>query len=186
MRGLGLRPVDIIFQSYINPGEGGYPHHAKRREFVDNIKKDFSDCLIDIGYDKNKEPDSNYPLPYSRHEHFTDYFRALSRAKIGLCLHGAGEDCARTWEVAASGAVPAIQRYTIKHVEPWWRDGVNCIEFDTYEEFREKVAGYLTEPHYPRLLRIQQHAWAFGRTYHRTQHRAQYILDTIGVKNEHV
>jgi hypothetical protein len=172
------RPIDIIFQGGTS---GNYPHASKRSEFLDRLKIDFSKYVLDIGHDKTREPDIDYSrVVNGRHKHYSDYFKALSSSKISLCLHGAGQDCARTWESFASGAVPAIQRYTIRHVEPWWEDGVNCIEFDNYEEFKEKVLYYLAGGH-DELLEIQKRAWLFGRTYHRTEHRAHYILDKLQV-----
>lgn len=177
IRGLGLRPWDITF---LGNTAGNYPHAAKRLDFTNHIEHDFKGYCLNLGRTE-ADPNSSYDYVVNgRHRHYSAYFKQLSRSKIGLCLHGAGQDCARTWEVAASGAVPAIQRYTIRHVEPWWKDGVNCFEFDTYEEFRDKAKYYLTEEMGKiKLLNMQMRAWAFGRTHHRTEHRAQYILEKL-------
>ncbi len=104
------------------------------------------------------------------------YENLLCRSQIGVNVAGTGYDCARYWEVPASGALLFTQELDIIIPHPF-TDGVNCVVFKTADEFNEKLDSLLSN----RAL-VEQIAFAGHEhlvRYHTSRERAAYFLKII-------
>lgn len=161
------RPIDICFLGTL------FPH---REAYLNRLEKDLKDRTIVFGGRLFNEPDdvwSPHTLPYCAHD--PRYFDMLANSKICLSFKGAGLDCARHWEVVASGAIPIIEEMESVLCAPeplamWFDnyetllDSINMVldDLDGYEEFASS-------------------AWKRNKRYHSTTARALYLLETSGL-----
>jgi glycosyl transferase family 1 len=70
------------------------------------------------------------------------YREILLRSRIAVNVPGAGYDCARYWEILASGAMLMTWEPDIVIPEPF-SDGIDCVTFCSLAEFDDKVRYYL-------------------------------------------
>jgi hypothetical protein len=154
------RTIDISFLGSL------YPF---RCELLDAVRRDFPDLTLQFGDRVYNTPDdtwSPHTLPYCVHDH--EYFRTLGNSRIALSLWGAGKDCARTWEILASGAIPVIQRCSVVDPEP------RVLWFETYEELKLQIETALGMD-----WRVEN--YEFNMKWHDTASRARYILERLGL-----
>jgi hypothetical protein len=101
------------------------------------------------------------------------YYSKLAGSRIALSMHGAGQDCARYWEILASGALLISQRMT-NHVVNEPIDGEHCYYFDSISEL-EKVLNFVFAN--PELVeRVAKNGSEFSLEYHSSKARAAYFL----------
>jgi len=161
------RPIDISFLGNLYPN---------RKRILDRLESDFKNKTLVFGGRLFNEPDavwSKHTLPYCAHD--PRYFDVLANSKICLSLVGAGPDCARHWEVMASGGIPLIELMPTRMVEPT----PMTMWFDDYEELKENIQTLLIKPGACQPFVIE--SFVFNKTNHSTAARAQYVLDTIGL-----
>jgi hypothetical protein len=174
---LAEREIDVCFLGDI--------HHSKgiRKEAVEKLPVDFPHLNLVIGPRRFNEPDDRWSattLPWCAHD--PRYFETLANSKICLSFQGAGPDCARHWEVLASGAVPIIEVMPmVEFVRPT-PGGVRW--FFGYEQLRRQI-----EDTFARLVvhtGVFQHAisseWVWNRENHSTRARAAYMLRILGYR----
>lgn len=105
----------------------------------------------------------------------TPMFRSiLSRSKVSVNVIGGGYDCARYWEILASGAMLLTQELEIQIPNPFI-DGETCIIFKTMDELDEKVDRLFSDPSI--IQEIAHAGYVHLVNFHTTKSRAQYLLD---------
>lgn len=107
----------------------------------------------------------------------TPVFRdILFRSKISVNVIGGGYDCARYWEILASGAMLLTQELEIQIPNPF-TDGLNCFTFNSMDDLDEKVEMLLSN----QLLikEIAEAGYLHLLNHHTTKARAQYFLDSF-------
>jgi hypothetical protein len=158
------RPIDITFLGrYDTP---------MREAAVAMIENEFGDLALNVGQRIHEIPDallSRWVYGFCVHD--PAYFRDLSQSKINLSFHGWGYDCARHWEVMASGGVPVIERlpYDIPHL-----DESNCVFFTGLGELRDVLSRITAYPQ--EFQGIATKAFDDGKKYHTTRSRAEYMM----------
>ena len=156
---LSEREIDITFLGNL------LPH---RQEYLNRLSRDFKHLKLEFGSRKYNTPDTVWsPHTYSYCAHDPRYFETLGNSKICLSFAGAGPDCARHWEILASGAIPIIEKFPCVLPEP------KCLWFENYDELY-----YLIE-HSLKNLPDQGEAFEFNKLHHNTAARGRYILEMI-------
>ena len=161
------RPIDICFLGQL---------YDYRKRYLEKLEHDFGDKMLVLGPRTFNEPDdlwSKYTLPYCAHD--PRYFEVLANSKVCLSLAGAGPDCARHWEVMASGGVPFIEEMNTVLTPPeplafWFKD---------YEELSDQIHLVLSD--IDGYSEFAAAAWRRNKKLHSTTARAQYILETCGL-----
>jgi hypothetical protein len=103
-----------------------------------------------------------------------EYMDIISHSAFSVALPGAGYDTLRHWEIPAMGSV--LCRMPSPIVVPNdFKDGVNCIEFNSVSELREKINRFLHDPIGYNVLRAN--SLEHFKKFHTTAQRAQYMLD---------
>lgn len=106
--------------------------------------------------------------------HDVKYYQLLADSKIAISFMGHGPDCARHWEVLASGAVPFIERMPTIMCPPPLRDGEHCFFFSDVPELVHKMELVLKDP--IQFQHIADKAVNVARYNHSTAARARYVL----------
>ena len=101
------------------------------------------------------------------------YREILLRSRIAVNVPGAGYDCARYWEILASGAMLMSWEPDIVIPEPFV-DGRDCVTFRSLDEFDEKARYYLGRPDL--VDAIARRGLDHLRQHHTTRARARYFL----------
>jgi hypothetical protein len=101
------------------------------------------------------------------------YRQILLRSRIGVNVPGAGYDCARYWEILASGAMLMTWEPDIVIPEPF-SDGIDCVTFCSLAEFDGKVRYYLDHPDL--VDAIARRGVERLLKHHTTRARAAYFL----------
>jgi hypothetical protein len=164
---LAKRHTDITFSGQFDT--------AERVQYVNMINSEFRKFRRNVGPRKYSNPDQKWSCWVNGFcFHDPAYFRALAMSKINLSFAGWGADCARHWEVMASGGIPVIEKppYDIPHLTD-----ENCIFFSGVDELRDMLTMLLTSPNAFQGLANQ--AFADGKLYHTTGARAAFILDKV-------
>ena len=159
-RPMAERDIDIIFL--------GTPFQH-RADYLERLKRDFAGKSLMLSGRLFNEPDGSWPQVSGWCVHDPRYFDALSRSKIAISFHGAGPDCARHWEVLASGAVPMIEEFPCVDPQP------DCFRFTNYNELAEAIELCLANPAWPNELTNR------AIRYHSTTARAEYLLEQLGM-----
>jgi hypothetical protein len=107
-----------------------------------------------------------------------EYLRILSQSKFSVGVRGAGWDTLRYWEIPAQGAVLCRMPSPIE-IPNDFQDGVNCVEFSTADELREKITHYLNNSSVYNTLRAN--SLEHFKKFHTTKARAQQMLDACGL-----
>jgi len=102
------------------------------------------------------------------------YHNLIARSLISVNVVGAGWDCARYWEILAARSMLFTQKLDIQIPFPF-QDGVNCVEFETFAEFEDKLEYYMNNP--DKAIEIIQKAWVHLCKYHTTKARAEYFIE---------
>lgn len=119
---------------------------------------------------------SDYPDTFVGEVPHHKYLNILSNSKFSVAIRGAGWDTLRYWEIPAMGAV--LCRMPSPIVIPNnFEDGVNCIEFTTPGELKEKIHHYLANPLEYNSLRAK--SLEHFKKYHTTAKRAEYMLSFL-------
>ncbi len=108
------------------------------------------------------------------------YRKLLSQTQIGINVAGAGYDCARYWEILASGALLMTQEIDITIPNPF-TDGINCVTFKSLDEFDEKLGHLLSRP--SSISEKAESGYNHLIKFHTTAKRAEYFLQTV---HEHI
>jgi len=107
-----------------------------------------------------------------------EYLQLLQNSKFSVAIQGAGWDTLRYWEIPAMGSV--LCRIPSPIVIPNdFEDGVNCIEFNSPSELREKIGHYLNTPLVYNELRAN--SLEHFKKFHTTKARAEYMLKECGL-----
>ena len=114
---------------------------------------------------------------YSHHE----YLNILSESKFAVALRGAGWDTLRYWEIPAMGAILCRMPSPIE-IPNDFEDGVNCVEFNTIDELKDKISHYLKHPIVYNTVRLK--SLEHFKKFHTTEARARYMLEKIGIGND--
>ncbi len=105
----------------------------------------------------------------------TPVFRdILFRSRISVNVIGGGYDCARYWEILASGAMLLTQELEIQ-IPDAFTDGINCFTFSSMDELDDKVDMLLSNPSV--IEEVAEAGYAHLLSHHTTKARAQYFLD---------
>jgi hypothetical protein len=104
------------------------------------------------------------------------YRNILERSMISINSIGGGYDCARYWEILASGAMLLTQDIEIQMPNSLV-DGQHCVVFRNSEELVEKLNYYKSRP--DEVDRISQAGSAYALSHHTTAKRAEYFLEKI-------
>lgn len=105
------------------------------------------------------------------------FWEVLSRSKISLSTKGWGNDTLRYWEVPSTRSMLLTQRLDIVIPNPF-TDGVNCAEFSTPDEMRQKLEWYLNRP--DELQRVSEAGYQHVLAHHTCRRRAEYVLEIVG------
>jgi hypothetical protein len=151
---------------------------AHRKQYIDQLRKDFGKYRLELGLRKFNEPDdywSRWTRPYCAHD--PRYFEVLSNSKIVLSLKGAGPDTARTWECLASGACPLIENLGTKMIEE-----PRAYFFNDYAELKETIELVLEgiDEDTAGAQSAVDADWLWNREHHSTTVRASYLLEKCG------
>lgn len=102
------------------------------------------------------------------------YREILHRSRVGISAPGNGYDCARYWEVLASGAM--LLTWDLDIVIPnGFSDGVDCMSFRSLDEFNEKLAFCFSHP--DAVAEIAARGWERLHSHHTSEKRAAAFLD---------
>jgi len=83
-----------------------------------------------------------------------DYFNTMRKYKYGISVMGEGYNCQRDPELGGNTLLCKYKHPNWKYDETSYTDGVNCIEFSSVDELKEKMAYYNTHPdEYNKLLK---------------------------------
>lgn len=110
------------------------------------------------------------------------YREILLRSRISVNVPGAGYDCARYWEILASGAMLMTWEPDIVIPEPF-NDGIDCVTFGSLAEFDQKARYYLDHP--DRVEAIARRGVERLLEHHTTRARAGYFLRSVISAIEH-
>ncbi len=97
----------------------------------------------------------------------------LFRSQIGINAAGAGWDCARYWEILAAGALLFTQKLDIVIPDPP-KNGQHCIEFNSLDDFSEKLGEILTKPQI--IAEIAQAGHEHVKRFHTSTARAAFFM----------
>lgn len=107
----------------------------------------------------------------------TPVFRdILFRSKVSVNVVGAGYDCARYWEILASGAMLLTQELEIEMPFPFV-SGDTCIIFKTMDDLDEKIDLLFSSPGL--IQTVAERGYQHLLKHHTTRARAQYLLDSV-------
>lgn len=106
------------------------------------------------------------------------YQNILSRSMISVNAIGGGYDCARYWEILASGAMLLTQDIEIQIPNPLI-NGEHCVVFRNSEELIQQLKHYNSRP--DEVNRIARAGSAHALSYHTTAKRAEYFLEKINI-----
>ncbi len=105
-----------------------------------------------------------------------EFFKCLSRSKIGISLPGRGWDCVRHHELLLSGALLFVTRPRTEFAVPF-KDGENCVFIESdLSDFNDKLRFYLGNPSV-----AQEVAGRGNELARRSMHNgklAEYIVET--------
>jgi hypothetical protein len=163
------RSIDVSFLGNIDT--------APRKKYAAMVQADFGNRRLEIGGHKFAVADdywSQWTATYRPHD--PRYYQCLADSTINLSFMGYGPDCARHWEVMASGGVPVIERMPTVQVPPTLNED-NCVFFSNERELRGILSDILSYP--LKYQAIADSAWASGRKYHSTKARARYLLKVL-------
>lgn len=135
-------------------------------------KKNNGNFFIGNTLERSYSPRKIVGLPYKT----PIYQDILLRSKISVNVIGAGYDCARYWEILASGALLLSQELEIQ-IPYGFTDGVNFFSFSSLNEMEDKVDFILANPSI--IEEVSLAGFKHLNEYHLTHHRAQYFLDTL-------
>lgn len=83
-----------------------------------------------------------------------DYFNAIRKAKYGISIYGEGYNCQRDPELGGNTLLCKYKHPKWVYDETSYRDGVNCIEFSSYDELMKKIEYFNSHPEeYNKLLK---------------------------------
>jgi len=102
------------------------------------------------------------------------YRELLASSKVAVNAAGAGYDCARYWEILASGAVLLTQDLDIQIPNPF-TDMENCLVFKSLEDFEVKVDQILSNK--LDLMSLSHNGKEHLHRHHTTTKRAIYFLE---------
>lgn len=104
------------------------------------------------------------------------YYSKLGGSRVALSMHGAGQDCARYWEILASGALLISQKITNKVVDlP--KDGEHCYYFDSILQLEKILDFVFSNP--DNVKTVAERGRKFSLLHHTTQARAAYFLNKL-------
>lgn len=132
------------------------PTNPLRQQLAADIE-DFPDAII-----------GEYP-------HY-EYLQKIARSKFAVAIRGAGWDTLRYWEIPALGSVLCRQPSPIE-IPNDFQDGVNCVEFNTITELKEKIDYYIKRPAVYNKMR--QDSLQHFQKFHTTEARARQLLEAV-------
>lgn len=136
------------------------PTNPKRQKISEALKKEFGEkCFV------GQKP-------------HIEYLNTLARSKFSVALAGAGEDTLRHWEIASQGSVLCMERQSIT-INNAFKDGENCIIFDSVEELISKIKKY--EEDEEEYKRLRGACYLHFLKFHTTEARAQELLTRCGI-----
>ncbi len=109
------------------------------------------------------------------------FHELLRRSRVAVSVAGRGYDCARYWEILASGAMLLTQKPDIVVPHPL-QDGRHSIEYRSLEEFEEKLDFVLANPQ--DVDCIAAAGLAHIRAHHTSCARAQQLLDAVKIATQ--
>ena len=146
------RPIDLFCAMSVgtNLSREAYVHKV-RRIGADMRLTLFSEATGERAYDNR----SGHPIPTPR------YHGGLARSRIGLSVFGAGQECARFWEVLAAGALLLSERPTLAGVNlPV--DGVEALYFENRKQLEALIAWVVQHPREAEEMASAGHRWAMS------------------------
>jgi hypothetical protein len=108
---------------------------------------------------------------------YDEYKMKLSKSYISIDSWGGGDCCARLWEIFANKSCAFSQRYNIEFPDKFI-DGVSFVEFDTINNFEDKLRYYLYNRE--KTLAIAEAGYDHMMKYHTAKYRVEYIFNMIG------
>lgn len=87
------------------------------------------------------------------------YHHGLLNSKIAVSLFGAGQDCARFWEILASGALLVSEKPTLASKDMPIH-GVHCFYFEGMSELDALIRWIASEPASAKRIAEAGHVWA--------------------------
>lgn len=109
------------------------------------------------------------------------FFDDLKQSKLALCPPGAANSVAlRTFEIAASGAIPIMIGLPAWTRDPWFQDGEHCFTCETVDSLPGTIDRALAmgdDGLGAMRRRLVEHA----RQWHTTVARARRLLDVVGM-----
>ena len=105
-----------------------------------------------------------------------DYLDRVARARLTWSPEGYGWDCRRTYEAAACGSVPLVNRPTIHRHAPF-RDGEHCFQYDVEEGGLTRAIRWALSDE-ARLARMGAAARRHMLQHHTHRRMCAYIVET--------
>lgn len=124
---------------------------------------------------------SDFPEAFVGEVPHHEYLRILSLSKFSVAIRGAGWDTLRYWEIPAQGSVLCRMPSPIE-IPYDFEDGVNCLEFSSAGELKEKINHYLNDSLGYNSLRAK--SLEHFKKFHTTKARAQQMLDACGIEEK--
>jgi len=103
-----------------------------------------------------------------------NYHEILAVSLMSVNVPGAGYDCARFWEILASGTMVLTFKPDIV-IPDDFTDGVDYATFDSLQDFDDKFAYYIR--HQEEALKIAQNGYRHVCEHHTTLKRAQFFME---------
>jgi hypothetical protein len=160
------RTTKVLFAANMKVNPMRYSIH--QRLINRNDPDIFCGSTGEVAYRKNKCLGTPIETP--------KYRKLLSQTQIGINVAGAGYDCARYWEILASGALLMTQELDITIPNPF-TDGINCVTFKSLDEFDEKFEYILAD--LSNVKHLAEAGYKHLLKHHTTAERAQYFLNKI-------
>lgn len=166
IRNTHSRDLLVTFLANMNTNPLRYSIHQRLRNYGN--PRIVSGTTNERAYDPLRAQSSPMEVP--------TYRNLIHRSLVSINVAGAGYDCARYWEILASGALLFTQELDIV-IPNGFADGHDCVIFRSLDEFDAKIDYYINHQKHAADIAIKGHRRLLS--FHTTRARAQYFLSKV-------